>query len=204
MPDDYNHEANKPNPLTSPPPSRAGRAWLVWLAVLGGILLLMVFRERPGSETLSQHQFEKLVDLGQITHATVLYDPQNPLNEVVGKYYKIQGEGRIEVPFRTRVRMTSNLEETLLSLPQIELNQANTALMSVVWSVLPIVIIAALIWFFFIRQLKQGSKGVPSAAEIHARSAQQQDRFEKLLDKWEQQTKRMDGVLETMERDSRR
>jgi len=197
MTDDYNHEGRDQNLK----PQR--RAWLVWAAVICGILALLFFRNRldAGGESISQHQFEKLVDLGQITHATVYYDPQNPLNEVVGKYYKIQNEGRVEVPFRTRVRMTASFEEKLFSLPQVEPYQANNALMSVLWSVLPIVIIAMLIWFFFIRQIKQGMKGVPSAAQLHARSAQQQDRFEKILEKWEEQAQRMDGVLQCLEKE---
>ena len=196
MPDDYNHvgrdQSSKPK----------WRVWMVWLGIICGIVLLMLLRGRTdaGSENITQHQFEKLVDLGQITRATVLYDPQNPLNEIVGTYYKIQNEGRVEVPFRTRVRMTASFEEKLFSLPQVEPHQVNNALASVVWSVAPIFLVALLIWFFFVRQIKQGMKGVPSSAQLHARSAEQQARFEKILDKWEEQARRMDGVLERMEK----
>jgi len=67
------------------------RTWLVWIAIFGGIILLMLFKERmdaPG-ELLSQSRFWQLVDSNQIASAIINYSPQNPsLNEVVGKYYR--------------------------------------------------------------------------------------------------------------------
>jgi hypothetical protein len=87
-------------------------------------------------------------------------------------------------------------------LPQFEVRQPNTMLLSVLWSVLPFVILGTLIWFFFIRQLKSASKSSPSVANLHAKTAEQQNRFDKLLDKWERQTNRMDAVLEKLERDT--
>jgi len=75
-------------------PGRARRPlWFVWAAVVfGGIILLMQFNERANSwgEPISQYRFGELVDSDQILQATINYDPQCPLNEVVGKYAKIQ------------------------------------------------------------------------------------------------------------------
>ena len=69
-------------------------------------------------------------------------------------------------------------------------------------SVLPIIIIAVLIWFFFIRQIKKANKGSPSVADLNARTAQQQDRLDNILDKWEEQARRMDVLLEKREREN--
>ena len=184
-------------------PKTPRRAWIVWLAVLGGILLLVLFRERlePPAEAISQHRFEELVNAGQIVRATVNYDPQNPaLNEVIGSYYRAEGDAKTEVPFRARVRLTDGLESKLLSMPQFEPRQPNALMLNLVTSVLPFVVIAALIWFFFIRQIKKATRTSPSAADVNARALEQQQRFDGILDKWEEQARRMDAVLDKMEK----
>lgn len=181
------------------------RAWLVWLAVLLGIVLLVFFRGQraPPGDTISQYRFQELVDAGRIARATVNYDPQNPaLNEIVGTYYRTEGGSKTEVPFRSMVRLTSELETKLLGLPEVQPRQPNTVLLNVLTSVLPFVLIAALIWFFFIRQIKKAYKSSPSAADVNARALEQQKRFDGILDKWEEQARRMDAVLEKMEQNS--
>jgi ATP-dependent Zn protease len=146
------------------------------------------------AETITQLRFEELVNSGQIAHATLLYDPQSVLTEVVGRYYQSGNGAKTEVPFRARLRLTSRLEEKLLSLPQFEASQPNSVLMGVIYSILPIIIIAALIWVFFIRQIKKGP--------LQTKAAEQQNRYDSILSKWEDQARRMDVVLEKMERDS--
>src|SRR5207302_9790949 len=113
--------------------------WIVWIAIFGGIILLMLFRDRMETqgELLSQYRFQLLVDSNQIAQATINYSPQNPyLTEIVGKYIKAEGAGNRETAFRTKARLTPKMEEKLLSLPQFEVREPNTMLLSVVWSVL--------------------------------------------------------------------
>jgi ATP-dependent Zn protease len=190
---------------TDPIPHNPRRPWVIWLLILGGILLLVLFKERMEQpvELISQHRFEELVNSDRIAKAAISYDNQSPLNEVVGVYFEDRNGTKVEVPFRTRVRLTGALEEKLLNLPQFEPRQPNTVLMSVVVSVLPFLIIAALIWFFFIRQIKRVTRTSPSAADTQAKSAEQQARFDRILDKWEEQTRRMDGVLDKLERNAK-
>src|SRR5205809_2455896 len=66
------------------------RTWIVWIAIFGGIILLMLMRERWDSqgENLPQWHFQQLVDSNLISQATVNYSPQNSLlTEIVGKHY---------------------------------------------------------------------------------------------------------------------
>ena len=203
MPDDHGSSGRDTGTVIVGEPQTPRRVWIVWLAVLGGIILLALFRERnaPAADTISQYRFEQLVDAGQIAQATVSYDPQSPaLNEVVGRYIRVDGASKTEVPFRARVRLTDALEQKLFSMPQFEPRQPNTMLLSVVSSLLPFVIIAALIWFFFIRQIKKTPRTFPGAAEVNARALEQQKRFDGILDKWEEQARRMDAVLDKMEK----
>src|SRR5882724_1429623 len=98
------------------------RTWIVWIAIFGGILLLMLFRDRMETqgEVLSQYRFQQLVESNQIAQATINYSPQNPfLTEVTGKYFKTDADGnRIKknnadetVLFRTKARLTNKLED---------------------------------------------------------------------------------------------
>jgi cell division protease FtsH len=158
------------------------RTWVVWIAIFGGIILLMVMRDRwesPG-QLINQNKFQQLVDSNQIAQATINYNPQDPyLTEIVGKYYKvdsagnrIQGkDGDLTESFKARVRLIPRLERKILSgkYPQFEVKEPNTMLLSLVWSILPFAAIAAFIWFFFIRQIKMAGKGALSFGKSKAR-----------------------------------
>jgi len=81
----------------------------------------------------------------------------------------MENDRKVEVPFRAKARLLPDLEKKLLSLPQFEPREPNTMLFSFLLSVLPIIVIAALIWFFFIRQIKMAGKGALSFGKSKAR-----------------------------------
>jgi cell division protease FtsH len=147
------------------------RTWIVWIAIFGGIILLMLFRDRMDSpgEAISKARFQELVESNLIIQATITYSPQSQLNEIAGKYWKLDNDRKTEASFRARVRLTQSMEDKLLEDRRFEPREPNTMLMSVAVSVLPFVIIAALIWFFFIRQIKMAGKGALSFGKSKAR-----------------------------------
>src|SRR5262245_12570506 len=119
MPDDnrYNNDdknSRKGGEFKVPP-----RTWLVWIAIFGGIILLMLFKERMDSpgEMLTQYRFQQLVESNQIAQATINYSPPQSaaLTEVIGKYYR-DNDRKNEVAFRAKVRLTPKMEEKLFSL----------------------------------------------------------------------------------------
>jgi len=181
--------------------SRVSRNWIIWVVIFGGIVLLMVFRERMDAEppTISQAQFLQLVNSHQIQRATIVYHRDSFLNEIRGRYYREENGRTLEVPFSAKVRLTADLEEELLSSGKFEPRQDNDVFMSIIWSVLPIIIIAVLIWFFFIRQIRRISRNSPSTVDLQAKQSEQQARFDKILDKWEAQAGRMDGILNKLD-----
>jgi cell division protease FtsH len=148
------------------------RTMVVWIAILGGITLLMLFKDRmesPG-DVISQTKFMQLVDSNQIVQATIDYNPQGSyLREIKGKYRKMEHDRPVEAPFQTKVVLYPELEKKLVNMPQFEPREPNTMLFSFMLSILPIVIIAALIWFFFIRQIKMAGKGALSFGKSKAR-----------------------------------
>ena len=156
------------------------RTWIVWIAIFGGIILLMLAKERmtPPSEQLSQYNFFQKVDSNLVAHAIINYSAQSAfLTEIVGAYYEKDRDGNVikedgkpkEFPFRTKARLTNRMENKLLALPNLEPREPNTMLLSVMWSILPILVVAALVWFFFIRQIKMAGKGALSFGKSKAR-----------------------------------
>src|SRR5437016_10895676 len=148
------------------------RTWIVWIAIFGGIILLMLVKDRwePQGELLSQFRFQQLVQSNLIASATINYNPQNPLlTDIIGKYYRIENDHRVEVPFHAKPRLMPRLERKVLSMPQFEVREPNTMFWSVVVPMVPIIVIAVLIWFFFIRQIKMAGKGALSFGKSKAR-----------------------------------
>ncbi len=148
------------------------RTWVVWIAIFGVIVLLMLFKDRmePPGDLLTQPRFQQVVESNQLVQATISYNSQSPdLREVAGRYLKMEGDHKVEAPFRARVRLMPDLENKLLHMPQVDTREPNTMLFSFMLSVLPIIVIAALIWFFFIRQIKMAGKGALSFGKSKAR-----------------------------------
>jgi len=163
------------------------KTWIVWIAILGAITALVVMRDRfeYQGELLTQYEFQKKVDSDLIQQATINYSaPAQTLTEISGFYYRTDKDGnKLDkagspvkeashadlVPFRARIRLTEKIENNLLEKHQFDLHQPNEMLLSIVWSVLPIVVIAAFIWFFFIRQIKMAGKGALSFGKSKAR-----------------------------------
>jgi cell division protease FtsH len=151
------------------------RTWVVWIAIIGGILMLVMFKNRmelqPG--TLLPAEFQQKLEAHQIASVSLNFNPQSQLSaDIVGMYYKTDDKGNKlndKVPFRTKTLLTPSLQEQLIHLPQFEVREPNQLLLNVVWSVLPIVVIAAFIWFFFIRQIKMAGKGALSFGKSKAR-----------------------------------
>jgi cell division protease FtsH len=151
------------------------RTWIVWIAIFGVIIVLMLFRDKMESQgkVLKPQEFMTKVDSNWIASATINYNPQSPLQEITGKYYETDKDGNIskEAPvlFRTKIPLTDKMVERLLAMHSFDVREPNTMLLSVMWSVLPILLIAAFIWFFFIRQIKMAGKGALSFGKSKAR-----------------------------------
>src|SRR5271157_1462912 len=108
MPDNKRFSDDDRNPRKGGEFRVPPRTWLVWIAIFGGIIVLMLFKDRmesPG-DVLNQYQFQQMVDSNRIAQATINYNPQNSsLNEIIGKYYKTEGDRKVEAPFRAKVRL---------------------------------------------------------------------------------------------------
>jgi cell division protease FtsH len=156
------------------------RTWIVWIAIFGGIILLMLAKEKmsPPKKTLSQHDFFLKVDSNLIAKATVNYVAQSAyLREIEGTYYETDRDGNMvivngqpkEIEFRTKARLTEKMEDKLFALDKFEAREPNTFLLSLGYQLLIFLGIGLILWFFFIRQIKMAGKGALSFGKSKAR-----------------------------------
>ena len=167
--------SKRPGDFRVPP-----RPWLVWMAIIGGISVLLLLKDRVEvqRESLSQYLFFQMSDANRIPHATINYGGQTVLTEILGTYYKTDKDGNIikengkpvEVPFRTKAKLTEKMEDKLfLSSDKFEPREPNALLWGLGYQLLFFLGLGLFIWFFFIRQLKMAGKGALSFGKSKAR-----------------------------------
>ena len=152
------------------------KTWIVWIAIFGGIISLMMLKDRIDSnvEVLRHFDFLQKVDSNLVASASINYGAQSGyLTEITGGYFKTDSAGNIlkkdEVRFRTKARLTQEIENKLLKLPQFEPHEPNPMWVGLGYQLLFFVGIGLFIWFFFIRQLKMAGKGALSFGKSKAR-----------------------------------
>src|ERR1051325_10418681 len=151
------------------------KTWIVWIAIIGGIIGLVLFQKRLAEppESIRPQEFMAKLDAYQIDSAIVNYSPQSPLQDIVGKYKTVEKNGEVKpgalVPFHVKMPLTEKTIDKLLAYPNIEVKEPNTMLLSVMMTLLPILLIGLLVWFFFIRQIKMAGKGALSFGKSKAR-----------------------------------
>ena len=153
--------------------------YLLWIAIAATVPLLFMVNKgaTPAGRTLQQPEFMALVESNLIIKATITYDPQTVLQEVRGRAVKVNAEGQrvqengheAEESFIARVRLPNKLENKLISTGKFEVRQPNTFLLQLLWGVGPLLLLAVLIWFVFIRQIRMAGKGALSFGKSKAR-----------------------------------
>ena len=149
------------------------RTWLIWIGIIALIPLVWKFHSQVETKYRSPTfvEFMNLVTNNLIVKGTINYNPQSEfLREVTGKYLEKKPSGEtVEVPFKSTYRLLEEEERILLKTGKFDVNQPNTLLLGVVYSLLPFILFGALVWFFLIRQLKMAGKGALSFGKSKAR-----------------------------------
>lgn len=161
-----NRPERRPTESRVPP-----RAWLLWLAILSLIPLLVFFKDRTEgrSRILTHTEFVELFHKNQIEEGTIHYNPQSPLREITGRLTPVEGGGSNPLPFRIETRVNDALEQELLLSGRFKVAEPSTMLMNLVYTLLPFLLLAGLIYFFLIRQIKMAGKGALSFGKSRAR-----------------------------------
>jgi cell division protease FtsH len=160
------------------------RNWLLWILIIGCIPLLMFFHERKEAKfnPISRQDLIQLVTNNLVRDGVIHYSPQSSvLNEITGWYAKTDPKTKtilkdavtgaeIPVHFKVKTKFTADdhLESSLLNMG-FEAREPNTFLLNIFVTILPILFVAFLIYFFFIRQIKMAGKGALSFGKSKAR-----------------------------------
>ncbi|MGZ8901729.1 MAG: ATP-dependent zinc metalloprotease FtsH, partial [Limisphaerales bacterium] len=150
------------------------RNWLIWTLIVVAIPVVIFFRTKTESnfKMVTRQELELLL-VGAETNGIqgkIFYPPpqSSVLAEISGKYTTNVAGVQTTVPFRAKTRVGDQLEKSLLNAGFQEA-EPNTLLMSIFVTVLPILLVAFLIYFFFIRQIKMAGKGALSFGKSKAR-----------------------------------
>ena len=151
------------------------RNWLLWILILGSIPLLMMFQGRkdPKENQISRSFLVGLVTNNLVKEGTIYYNPQSSvLQEITGKYYRSRDGVKLTnedtVSFTITTLLNEELRDKLLD-AGFEPKEPNTFLVNLLVTILPILFVAFLIYFFFIRQIKMAGKGALSFGKSKAR-----------------------------------
>jgi cell division protease FtsH len=157
------------------------RTWVVWAVIIGGIVLLATMKDKYGDQQrapLTQYEFLQKAHSNLIASATINYGAQSSyLTEITGSYYATDSSGNkvikdgkpVEVSFRTKARLTEDMENLLLNVEKIEPRESSALLYSIGMQLLFLGIIGLFLWFFFIRQIRMAGKGALSFGKSKAR-----------------------------------
>jgi len=149
------------------------KTWIVWIVIIGGILTLVLFQKRLAEpqDILKPQEFWAKFDSNLISEATVNPSQQSPIFDVVGKYQDVEKDGTKSAlkPFHAKMLLSDKQIDKLSGYANIEVKEANTVLLSLMMTLLPILLIGVFIWFFFIRQIKMAGKGALSFGKSKAR-----------------------------------
>src|SRR5882672_11238195 len=95
------------------------RTWIVWIVILGGIVALMMVKDKVGGApdaAISQHLFFEKMQSNQIATATINFSPQGlPAAEIVGKYYVVDKDGEIKVENGKQMEQSFIVKDALLT-----------------------------------------------------------------------------------------
>src|SRR4051812_33911340 len=161
-----NNKERKSGDVKVPP-----RNWLIWTLILVAIPVVIFFRTKTerAYPTISRTDLQHyLKDPTLKMDGKIYYAPpqSSMLSEISGRVINTNGQELLN--FRAKTRLTDDLEKALLDRGFQEA-EPNTLLMSIFVTVLPILLVAFLVYFFFIRQIKMAGKGALSFGKSKAR-----------------------------------
>ncbi len=146
------------------------RTWILWIAILGAIPLLMMLRDRAEvrPRELLHLELVQLVESNLVAQATITTAPQSSNKDIRGQLVEKGADNR-PIPFTIKTALTPEYEEQLLKTGKFKITEPNTLLMNILWSTLPFLFIAGLVYFFLIRQIRMAGKGALSFGKSKAR-----------------------------------
>jgi cell division protease FtsH len=175
MPD---HEDNKKRrPLKNlPPDGFPFKIVLIWVVILGSVVALIIYNpaKSPQPAALNIQQVLEFAGKGQLASGAMRSDATGGRD-----WYVVTGEttepvltnaaGAKTKAFAAAGRLTDNNYELLQRSKVLAEKQASTATTQLLYNVLPFVVVIGLLYFLFVRQLKNAGKGALSFGKSRAK-----------------------------------
>ncbi len=155
-------------------PNIQARTWIVWIVIAALLPLLFFFNKTNQTryQSISHRQLLDLVQSNLVVRAEINYSAQSQMLRVVrGEYISLEAgkTNAIKVPFVIETRLTPETEDRLLNSGAFHAVENNNLFLQVVVGLLPFILVAAIIWFVFVRQIKAAGRGALSFGKSKAR-----------------------------------
>jgi cell division protease FtsH len=179
MPETDNKPRRRTPPKKLPPENMISRTWLVWLALIAAVAGLLMWQapNQGGTAFLNVSQVVAMAEEGQIQSGSIQYNlTRGP------EWAIIRGEATIELPranaagtdattrnFEAEGRLT---EDSVIALQQSNKFRevpSTTALTTMLYQILPILLVLAIIYFLFVRQIRQAGRGALNFGKSRAK-----------------------------------
>jgi cell division protease FtsH len=177
MPDptqDSNHPPRRP--LKNLPPERFPRVWLVWIALLAALVAVLLLNpaKTQGQATLKITQVVDLAEEGKVKEGVMRY------NSAGGPYwFEISGETKEAIldgeggaktnAFQASGRLTDSTYERLESTKVFKQTPASNVWGNILAQLIPFILIIGLLYFLFVRQLRNAGRGALSFGKSKAK-----------------------------------
>jgi len=170
------NDDKKRRPLKNlPPDGFPAKMILIWVAVIVMIWAVINYSQSklPAPARLKIQEVVKLAEQDQVAEGTIRSDSTGGRDwyEVTGKVKEatLKSETGLTADFVALGRLTDgNLERLQKTLAFVE-KPATTVLTSLLLNILPFVIVIGLLYFLFVRQLRQAGKGALSFGKSRAK-----------------------------------
>ncbi len=152
-------------------------AWVAIIVAMVGLFKMQgLYSHKTGIE-LTQSTFIEKFTANQVTNVQIMFNQQTyPLMEVTGNLLLPDGDAKSTngmVAFVAHnvwlTALTPEMQSKIVTSPNVSIGSPNVVMQNILISLLPFVILAALFWFFFIRQIKAAGKGALSFGKSKAR-----------------------------------
>ncbi|MSU70469.1 MAG: ATP-dependent zinc metalloprotease FtsH [Opitutaceae bacterium] len=171
MSEPENKSKRRPPLKKLPPENFLSKAWLVWLAIIAAVVALLVWRPdvQTGPAQLKIQRVVELAEQGKIKDGVISPDPAGGRDWVA-----IKGEATEPLEGGTKLfhasgRMTDGNMERLQKSQKFSEQPAQTLVTQLIQSVVPFLIIIGLLYFLFVRQLRQAGRGALNFGKSRAK-----------------------------------
>ncbi len=169
--DNSNFDRSRREPPSEP--RLSPKTWIIWIlvALLVPALIMVNKVQQRGLKTINYRQLMDLVDSNRIENAVISADPSGgTVKEIRGLYRETAVGGKETTQLFTLKDWIHPDDYRKLQLTgHFRTEAPNTLIWQLLYSLLPFLLIAGLVYFLFVRQIKAAGKGALSFGKSKAR-----------------------------------